>query len=673
MKKVNIFSILFTLCWITAALLPLPVYAEPCTEQDVKESEQTLKDNAKKQMEANIAALDKYNQLAKTAINCIKQHGASYQWTKTNAKEGKPIVWSMQAVQAGNIADPGTASKLFDPAKYEYTGTKWKAGPVNSACVGAVEAAAAQQSILTQQSVQTSAYLGIVRGDQSVPKACICGEASEVSTNMECLTYASQDAQPAETKDGCKTFSEYMAGLAICPLCEVFEVILNTDSRVAHIAWEAAAKPLQKVVLIFFAVMLAIETLKAVSALAGSGITSYLKSIFTHGLKVAIAFYILGNASVIYGYFISPVIKGGLEMGEIFLQMGGAENAGACQLNAEEGNFAEVQGFELDSSLLSNILSAVRCFNNSSVIMPAVGRALICHGWANDGSFLPDLNMWFAGLITYVFGLAIWLAMAFYLIDCTVQLGMVCALMPLFVACWPFKMTQKYTMTGVKMIMNTFFVYVLMGVVMLVGLEIVGFSLSGGSPDSDMSTYISMLNQGDTDMDKLKKMVSLDGEAILILIACCIMAMKLVAQANGAAGKFSSGSGSSIGSKMGGAASSAMHRGAAAAGGAAVNVAKAGGSAFLNNTRAGRTLAQAGNRVASGVNKVATATNKFFLQTAPAKTASFLTGGKIDKYQNRAQGSGMPDDKSDNKDNDKENKDNNKPDNNTPPPPIDNV
>ena len=602
--------------------------AEECTEERIKEIEEDFDKNAKDSIDATVQALEKYNNLVQQFESCGGK-----------VKVGSPSTWTYEAQMAANEVDAGLGAKLINPESNKYTGVVWSsASPLK--CKSIAQQASAQLDAYNKAKTTTSSFLAVVRGKKEA-RACLCSQDNE---NTECLSYNEESTQPSETKDGCYTFSEYMAGMASCPLCSVFEVILNTDARVAHVAWNTIAEPLKDVVTIFFGVILAIETLKAVGALAGSSISSYLKTVLIQGLKVAIVLILLSNSTYIYGYFISPVIKGGLEMGEVFLQMG-AENSGGCQMNSSEGNFGEVAGTELDSEILSNILSTVRCFNNSSVIMPSVGRALMCHGW--NAEWLPDLSMSFSGLVIYIFGLMIWLAITFYLIDCTVQLGMVCALIPLFIACWPFKMTTRYTTTGVKMILNTFFNFVLMGVVVLVGLEIVSFALSGGDPESDMTKYISILNLGDPKLDDLKKMGELDGEGVLILIICAIMAMKMIAIANGAANKFSAGSGSGIGAKMGGTAMSAIHKTVAepvkqanpfSRGTFANNMVHT----IANETQAGRTLRDAGNTVGRVVSKPFKAMNKFATQTAPAAIGRGVGLGRFQERGTQGGGNKAP-------------------------------
>jgi hypothetical protein len=134
--------------------------------------------------------------------------------------------------------------------------------------------------------------------------------------------------------------------------------------------------------------------------------------------------------------------------------------------------------------------------------------------------------------------------------------------MPLLVACWPFKITQKYAIKGVQLVMNTFFNYVMLGIVLLIGVEIVDFAT--GKKNGTMDAFMEAMNNNN--IIKLQEMTSIDGIEILILVACCIFAFKLIENTNRLADKFSKGSGMNIASKIGGVAASAAVSAAATGG-----------------------------------------------------------------------------------------------------------
>lgn len=605
--------------------------ASTCSEDEVKKIEEQRNHYAKEGMKESKQKLDAYNAAAENYISACDE----------NLSSDKAVFWSQDAVTEGYVLDGGLAKELFGNQKqYQYTGINWSGlAPSNDNCVKLRDAASVAFDDYRKSRISTTALL-LRFSDTKVPRTCICSKNAD---NQECVAYINTQEDASYSTGKCKMFNEYLAEMGSCPLCVIFEVILNTDSAVAHVGWIKIAKPLRGVVSIFFLVFLALETLKLVGNMAGASTSSYLKSIFGLGLKVAIVLILLQNSSYVYNYFISPVMKGGLEMGQEFLKLG-AGGANTAMLYDDSVNLT-VSGNELDASLLSSIYSTVHNFNDTALVMPTMGKALMCYGWHN-GEILPDLDMWLSGFICYIFGLMIWLAITFYLIDCTVQLGMVCALVPLFIACWPFKMTQRYTTTGVKMILNTFFTFVLLGVVMLVGMEIVSFAVSGGKSGSDMAALISAIDS--SNIHRLKALISLDGEKILILIACCIMAMKMIGIADSAASKLSAGAGMKLGAQLGSVANSTAKKVTLGVGAAGLTAGKAtvgaAGRWLANNTDAGRAVAKGYKKAKTAVRRFGAGINSTFTESIPAAFGSALG---LENFQpTRQRGSGLEDENS---------------------------
>ena len=433
--------------------------------------------------------------------------------------------------------------------------------------------------------------LGMRRGDKTA-FSCQCDENGE---NAQCVQYLEevQTKKVENAIEGCKPFNVYLSELSSCPLCSIFKIILNTDAEIASIGWSALAENLQKVMISFLLAYLAFNTLKIIFSPAGASIGSYLRTVLGLGLKVSIAYFLLADAGMIYGNFVSPVIKGGLDTGMALLSIGNP-TVESCLNNAVD--IPTIESGELDSSLLNSIYKVTDCFSKSAATMPAIGRGLICYGWQNPSNWankilsvaddvgkavgvestgirVPDLSMWLTGLIVYIFGIAIWMVIGFYLIDCTVQIGFICVLIPIFIACWPFKVTSKYTTKGVETLMNVFFTFAMTGVMLVIGIEIINYS-AGGADDKGIEAFMVAL--GTNDIETLKKMTDLSGVELLILIACCIFAFKLIGTINSVAGQFASGVGLNIGAQMGGTAASAMTvagKGAAKMGGKALSTA----------------------------------------------------------------------------------------------------
>lgn len=482
-------------------------------------------------------SLEIYNRAAKNFETSCGEITEKYRKQK--------LSFDVRTLQQALAFDKAKYAYLTDMSQYENTDINWGSVPINTEqCEKLKIAAWEAQEHYTHYYTQAIVVFGIA-GGANLPVSCVCPEGSN---EQQCIAYTNAKIEEQQTADKCETFATYLSSLSSCPLCPLFQVVLNTDAKIADVAWRALSKALQSVVMMFFMVYLAFETLKIVSNIAGSSMGSYLKSILVLGAKVVFTYFLLDNSSYIYGYFVSPVIQAGLDMGTSLISVSSSQ-ASICLTNNANVDFVATPGNVLDASLLDSIMRTVRCYGHTATIMPAIGKGLICHGWSG---LLPDFSMWFSGVLFYVFGLMIWLVISFYLIDCTVQLGIVCALLPFLIACWPFRFTTRYSIKGVQLIMNMFFNYVMLGIVLLLGVEIVDFAT--GKRSGSLEGFIDAMNSNN--LEKLSEIASLDGIEILVLIVCCIFAFKLIAMTNGLADKFSRGAGMDIASKMGGLAAS---------------------------------------------------------------------------------------------------------------------
>lgn len=504
----------------------------------------------------------------------------------TDNYKGNPLSFDLRTLQHALSFDKAKYAYLTDISQYEDTGIKWGEVPTSDENCEKMRIAAWTE-LERYSALYTKAVVvfGIAGREANLPLSCVCPEGSN---EVQCTAYTNNRVEEQKTGDKCDTFATYLSSLSSCPLCPLFQVVLNTDARIADIAWKALSKALKNIVMLFFLVYLALETLKIVSNVAGSSMGSYLKSVLVLGFKATLTYLLLDNSSYVYGYFISPVLQAGLDMGTSLISIS-ADQASICLTNNANVDFVSTPGNVLDASLLDSIMRTVRCYGHTATIMPAVGKGLICHGWANDGSLLPDFSMWFSGILFFIFGLFIWLVVSFYLIDCTVQLGMLCGIIPVLVACWPFKLTQAYAIKGVQLVMNTFFNYVMLGIVLLLGVEIVNFAT--GQKSGSMDTFMQALN--DNNLKKLYEITSLDGVEILILVICCIFAFKLIENTNALADKFSKGTGMNIASKMGGMAASAGVMAASTGGNILLKI----GGAALEETGIPDKLSEGGDAV----------------------------------------------------------------------------
>lgn len=359
---------------------------------------------------------------------------------------------------------------------------------------------------------------------------------------------------------GCVPLPAKLAESRSCIYCPLFKTIFNAAQSMSTKAYDKLAGPLANVMLIGFAIVIAFMVLKNVSSFTKQDAPKFITELLVNMFKVLVAYYMLKNANIVYGYIVGPVLKAGFEFGSSLLF---AENKylAACDVSKTLQN---VSNGVMPAYLYTNLDCFIRAVQAEVAVPQSVGSSLMCvarnAGKESIGPFrnvLWDFGMMFQGFAIWVMGWIISLAFAFYLIDATIQLGIIGALMPFLIACWPFKATRNYTSKGWGIFMNTFFVYVFMGLVVSINVELLGQGLTGSKGGFD--AIMKALNGNN--VQELKELLDIGFAGFLVLVACCLFAFKLTGQASDLAGTMAGGGGPKIGANIGGLAYGAATKG----------------------------------------------------------------------------------------------------------------
>lgn len=388
---------------------------------------------------------------------------------------------------------------------------------------------------------------------------------------------------------GCSPLGVQIIENRSCIFCPLFAVLYDAANSMSELAFSKLAKAISNVMLVGFALIIAFKGLSFVSSMTKQDAPKFIMEVLTLSLKVTICFILLSDAHQIYQYFIVPVLGAGLEFGSAMLFSGGDQVQACAAAVPISGDTAL-----LPLALYAKLDCFIRSIQGEISIMQSVGSSLMCVGRnvGAEDNFIWDFGMVFQGLIIWGFAVLLSLAFAFYLIDATVTLGLVGALMPLLIGSWPFKWTTGYTQKGIQTFLNTFFVYVFMGVVVSINVQLIGTALNGDSSSSASSQTETTTPPAGTppagtatdggaagassssgamaglmeaiqanEVDKLEALTDIGFGGFLILLCCCIFGFKFSAQATTLAEKMSGGgiSINKIGSNIGGmAASGAM-------------------------------------------------------------------------------------------------------------------
>lgn len=426
------------------------------------------------------------------------------------------------------------------------------------------ESALSTAQQLDQKVEELNSMQTTIKAGQSLYKYTIMGKTKDGKPTILAEYYFIMEGDKFQSitgvTRGCVPLPAKLAESRSCIYCPLFKTIFNAAQSMSTKAYDKLAGPLANVMLIGFAIVIAFMVLKNVSSFTKQDAPKFVTELLVNMFKVLVAYYMLKNANIVYGYIVGPVLKAGFEFGSSLLF---AENKylAACDVSKTLQN---VSNGVMPAYLYTNLDCFIRAVQAEVAVPQSVGSSLMCvarnAGKESIGpvrNVLWDFGMMFQGFAIWVMGWIISLAFAFYLIDATIQLGIIGALMPFLIACWPFKATRNYTSKGWGIFMNTFFVYVFMGLVVSINVELLGQGLTGSKGGFD--AIMKALNGNN--VQELKELQDIGFAGFLVLVACCLFAFKLTGQASDLAGTMAGGGGPKIGANIGGLAYGAATKG----------------------------------------------------------------------------------------------------------------
>ena len=427
------------------------------------------------------------------------------------------------------------------------------------------ESALSTAQQLDQKVEELNSMQTTIKAGQSLYKYTVMGKDKDGNPTILAEYYFIMEGDKFQSitgvTRGCVPLPAKLAESRSCIYCPLFKTIFNAAQSMSTKAYDKLAGPLANVMLIGFAIVIAFMVLKNVSSFTKQDAPKFVTELLVNMFKVLVAYYMLKNANIVYGYIVGPVLKAGFEFGSSLLFAKNDSYLAACDVSKTLQN---VSNGVMPAYLYTNLDCFIRAVQAEVAVPQSVGSSLMCvarnAGKESIGpvrNVLWDFGMMFQGFAIWVMGWIISLAFAFYLIDATIQLGIIGALMPFLIACWPFKATRNYTSKGWGIFMNTFFVYVFMGLVVSINVELLGQGLTGSKGGFD--AIMKALNGNN--VQELKELLDIGFAGFLVLVACCLFAFKLTGQASDLAGTMAGGGGPKIGANIGGLAYGAATKG----------------------------------------------------------------------------------------------------------------
>ena len=371
-------------------------------------------------------------------------------------------------------------------------------------------------------------------------------------------------ADAEKSMKGCEVLPVKLYNMRKCFFCPLFTVVYSAATKMPKISFDKLAAAFATLIALGLAIWIAIQTLTHVSSLTKQDAPKFLAGLIKQSYKFLIAFLLLQYGNQIFTYAVNPVLSAGINFGTVFLENNKADEKAAEDINKEIQSRADkvpYYGFydNKNNDLYKQLDRYVSDIQREIAFMQAVGSSLVCTGnrtllhKTEVETFADGFKMILQGMVFAIFGFLLSLAFAFYMIDAVVQLGIVGALMPFLIASWPFKVTSQYAGTGFKMLLNSAFIFVFIGLTVEVNMQLINAALTnnvGGKQEIKASNTddVSMgalqeiaIAINEQDSTKLTELTDISTMGFLILIFCCIFGFKFMGQTSSLAGQFSSG------------------------------------------------------------------------------------------------------------------------------------
>ncbi len=388
---------------------------------------------------------------------------------------------------------------------------------------------------------------------------------------------------------GCEVLSVKLYNNRRCFFCSLFTISVKVANDMTAKSFNTFAAAFSALIAVGLAIWIAIQVLLQVSSVTKQDAAKFMSNLLKQCYKFVIAFLLLQNSSYIFEKAISPLILAGIDFGTIMIgednikvdvhnmsddsgQKMEKENPGVLsRASSIISNKGEEQYFS--SNLYIQLDNFIARLQRKLSFMQSVGGSLLCIG--NNAmrifngtklSFGDGFKLFIEGILLAGFGFLMALAFAFYMVDAIVQIAVVGALMPFLIASWPFKLTSKYAQTGWSIFLNSVFLLMFSGLIINVGYNLVDGALKYSSEEGGYSTVYDGEEQkkdiaqttaqqevelgalykiaqkiNQQNEEGLAQVTDISSVEFLMLLFCCIFALKMINKIQDLAGKFASG------------------------------------------------------------------------------------------------------------------------------------
>lgn len=300
--------------------------------------------------------------------------------------------------------------------------------------------------------------------------ACAAGKSGSFDCSASGVSGSKEEGKSGYENKTCSP-SEYKSTYGNCLFCPLFEVVFNTASKIAKLSFNKLSTPVMMVVLVAWALWIAMQILAFISSLETKDAPTLIKTLLNKTFVILIVVVILkADSSTFFSLAMEPIFNTGFKLAQM------AVTEGSCP-----STYNVLTDGGLPASMGTSILCTIEAIQGRLMATMSLGAASICIAFFVKGTLFifPSLPYLITGLLIWCGAGIVIIIFPFLMLDAIFQLTVACALLPAAIGCYPFKNTQKYVGKVWDSFMNAMFNFVFLSIAILILTKAIEITVTG--------------------------------------------------------------------------------------------------------------------------------------------------------------------------------------------------
>lgn len=421
----------------------------------------------------------------------------------------------------------------------------------------------------------TKAALHQTRNAETAAK--LNAHIAELNSQKGLLPKLADECKKDTTKCSPKCYYDEVKGK--CTFCPLFATFFRAASVMTRKAIDGYSGSVYKVVIIGFAVWIALHILAFVTSPEVRDLKDLILELLTQSFFVLIAVVLLQSGAFSFlNDALGPIFNTGMRAAEAILtpeQAGNNSNEVLKKVKTSEKsdnsfdeytcesmskyNLPNDSGENAEGALPKEMGEGILCtmglIQNRAAKVKALGSSSICFSWEKKVFIIPHLGYLLVGIGLWVGGMLILLAVPFMMIDSVLQLAVAGSLLPFAIGAYAFKATRQYTGKVWETFINAMFAFVFVSLIALMittALEQIVVDALGKAKFPANVTWSSIFTSYNIPLTQLLNQFTWFSTAFLEVCFVLILAWAVIGEATDFAKQFSGSiTSTKIGSSIG--------------------------------------------------------------------------------------------------------------------------